>query len=207
MGIRSAVFDEWVRYEINKSPEAVVLHIGCGMDSRALRVDGGTLYWFDVDFPEVIAERRKYYTETPYYKMIPTDARKAEWIEEITQKNHAIIIMEGVSMYMAPDEIKSLFANLSCHFEHISLLVDCYSTMAARMSKYKNPINDVGVTRVYGTDDPIDFAKGNMTFVREHDMTPERYIKELSGMERRIFSRLYAGGFTKKLYRLYEYKK
>ena len=34
------------------------------------------------------------------------------------------------------------------------------------------------------------------------------YMKEdeLSGMEKRIFEKLYAGSFAKKLYRLYEYR-
>ena len=34
-----------------------------------------------------------------------------------------------------------------------------------------------------------------------------RFLSELSGLEKFIFSRLYAGNFSKKLYRLYEYKK
>lgn len=32
--------------------------------------------------------------------------------------------------------------------------MDCYTTFAAKASKIKNPINDVGMTTVYGIDDP-----------------------------------------------------
>ena len=32
--------------------------------------------------------------------------------------------------------------------------MDCYTGFAARASKYKNPINDVGVSVVYGIDEP-----------------------------------------------------
>lgn len=35
MGMRSAVFDSWVRENLKKYPSACVLHIGCGMDSKA----------------------------------------------------------------------------------------------------------------------------------------------------------------------------
>ena len=38
MGMRSAVFDRWVAGKMEESPDAVVLHLGCGMDSRVLRV-------------------------------------------------------------------------------------------------------------------------------------------------------------------------
>ena len=37
--------------------------------------------------------------------------------------------------------------------------------------------------------------------------TKEKYMDELKGIERIIFANLYAGGFSKKLYRLYEYQK
>ena len=64
MGIRSAVFDEWLKEQMTKYPQAVVIHIGCGMDSRVLRVGTNNHYWFDVDFTEVIDERKKYYNNS-----------------------------------------------------------------------------------------------------------------------------------------------
>ena len=36
MGIRSAVFDEWLKQQMKNAPNAVVIHIGCGMDSRVI---------------------------------------------------------------------------------------------------------------------------------------------------------------------------
>ena len=75
------------------------------------------------------------------------------------------------------------------------------------MSKYKNPINEVGVTQVYGIDAPTEWQTDLFAFVGEHKMTPQKYIDQLSGMEKKIFQKLYAGGFSKKLYRLYEYQK
>ena len=73
------------------------------------------------------------------------------------------------------------------------------------MSKRRNPINDVGVTEVYGIDDPLTYQSENFAFVKEHVMIPQEYIDELKGFERFVFAKLYAGGFSKKLYRLFEY--
>ena len=70
MGIRSAVFDGWVKEKLEAFPGAAVIHIGCGMDSRVLRIGDGSHTWFDVDFPDVISERARYYSETDGYKMI-----------------------------------------------------------------------------------------------------------------------------------------
>ena len=52
MGMRSAVFDRWLRQSMADMPEALVLHGGCGLDSRCVRVGVSGQQWYDVDFPE-----------------------------------------------------------------------------------------------------------------------------------------------------------
>ena len=207
MGIRSAVFDEWLSQKMDELENAVVLHIGCGMDSRVLRVGTRGHKWYDVDFSDVIAERSRYYVETDDYKMLAGDARVGEWLSQIPQNGHAVVVLEGVSMYLSHNEMQALINNLCAHFSGVSLLVDCYTVLAAKMSKYKNPINEVGVTEVGGIDDPTLWQTEEMTFACEHEMTPQKYIDQLTGMEKKIFQKLYAGGFSKKLYRLFEYQK
>lgn len=207
MGIRSAVFDGWLSQKIKDDDEAVIIHIGCGLDSRALRVGSQNHSWYDVDFPEVIEERRLYYTETDDYKMLSGDARDCGLLSQIPQKKHAVVVMEGVSMYLTSDELKKLTESLCGHFEQVDFLMDCYTEFAARMSKRKNPINDVGVTLVYGLDNPLLLENNGLKFIKEHEMTPRSFVDKLKGTEKFIFKSVYAGSFSKKLYRLYEYKK
>ena len=207
MGIRSAVFDEWLKQRMTDLQDAVVIHIGCGMDSRVTRIESDTHKWYDVDFAEVITERRKYYSESARYQMIAGDVRDGRWLTTIPENKSAIVIMEGVSMYLTAAEMKNLADGLCAHFESISLLMDCYTSFAAKMSRHRNPINDVGVTEVYGIDKPQSCQSGKFTFVKEHTMIPQKYMDELKGLERFVFSRLYASDFSKKLYRLFEYAK
>ena len=207
MGMRSAIFDSWASEKAKEMSDAVILHIGCGMDSRAMRIGSYINTWYDVDFPEVIAERKRYYTESESYKMLDGDARDCVWLESIPARKKAIVILEGVSMYLSLEELQMLFKNLCDRFTDVAILVDCYTVLAAKMSKYKNPINDVGVTQVYGIDDPIQLSNEKLAFVKEHEMTPDNLINELEGLEKRIFKKLYAGSFAKKLYKMYEYKK
>ena len=207
MGVRSAVFDGWLKEKLDCEEETVVLHIGCGMDSRILRVESHGCKWYDVDFAEVIEERKKYYTETENYRMLAGDARRCDWLERIPEGNRAVVVMEGVSMYLTNEEMRKLTERLDSHFGKISLLVDCYTLMAAKISKFKNPIRKVGVTQVWGTNDPTLFQSMGLLYDKEHSMVPQKFIDELSGMEKRIFGKLYAGNFSKKLYRLFEYQK
>ena len=207
MGVRSAVFDEWLKEQMADAPNAAVVHIGCGMDSRMIRVGTGNHKWYDVDFPEVIEERKRYYAETENYQMIAGDVRDCGWLSAIEERKSVIVVMEGVSMYLTVDEMRNLADSLCAHFESLVLLADCYSSLAAKMSKRRNPINAVGVTEVYGIDNPQDYQIGKCSFVKEHTMIPQTYIDELQGFEKFIFAKLYAGKFSKKLYRLFEYKK
>ena len=207
LSIRCAVIDDFLKNKINEDKDAVILHLGCGLDSRICRVNNNNHYWYDVDFLDVINERKKYFKEDKYYKMIEGNLKENDWLEKIIKSKKAIIILEGISMYLTLDDLKHLFENLSNHFDSFVLLMDCYSSFAAKMSRIKNPINDVGVREVFGIDNPIQLNTSRVIFKQEHEMTPIKYINELKGFEKFIFKNLYAGKTSKKLYKLYEYNK
>ena len=206
MAMRSAVFDRWLKEQMEADPKAVILHIGCGLDSRILRVGNGNHLWYDIDFPEVIEQRKLHFEAVPGYTMIPSDARDPAWLDAVPGDRTAIAVLEGVSMYMRHSELSEMLANLKRHFPKVHLLTDCYTTVAAKASKYRNPINDVGVTAVYGLDDPTTLETSGLSFLAEHPLTPNDLIGELSGMEKWIFRRLYAGSIAKAMYRLYEFQ-
>lgn len=138
--------------------------------------------------------------------MAEADVRQKDWLSVIPKAKHAIVVMEGVSMYFQLMELKTVLEQISGHFEAVNLLMDCYTDFAAKASKYKNPINDVGVSMVYGVDDPKLLENGKLVFKKEHEMTPEELINELVGFEKFVFKRLYSGSIARKMYRMYEYK-
>ncbi len=207
MGMRSAVFDNWLKMQMDKEKDALVIHLGCGMDSRVERVGSGNHDWYDVDFPEVIRERKRYYKETKEYHMIASDVRDKDWLTGLPKERTAIVVMEGISMYLSLAELKEVLKKIQNHFPKVHILMDAYTVFAAKASKYKNPINDVGVTVVYGMDNPklLELGTG-LSFVKEHEMTPDILINELKGIERFVFKKIYGGKISKKMYRLYEYK-
>lgn len=201
MGMRSAVFDNWLREHL--TADTVVLHLGCGLDSRCRRVECDNP-WVDVDFPAVIQERKRYFAESERYSLIGSDLRE-DWLQNVP-KGRAIVVMEGVSMYLSMDERLALLKKLKDHFGEVRILMDAYTVFAAKATRYKNPINDVGVTVVHGLDDPKDLEAGTgLCFIREHDLNPDAMISQLPKREQGIFRTVYAGKMAKKIYRLYEY--
>ena len=69
MSMRARIFDDWTDSMLKQDSDALVLHIGCGLDSRCKRVKQPYKNWVDCDFPDVIETRKKYYSESETYKM------------------------------------------------------------------------------------------------------------------------------------------
>ena len=205
MGIRAAVFDRWLAVQLRELPDATVLHLGCGLDSRCRRIscENG---WFDVDFPQVIAERKRYFSESGSYRMIGCDLRE-DFLRTIPSGSRAIVVMEGISMYLTPKERQSLLSRLSGHFSQVRLLLDSYTVFAAKATRYKNPINAVGVREVYGFDNPRDLETDNMAFFAEHNMNPAEFVRQLPKKDQAIFRLVYGGAMARKICRLYEYRR
>lgn len=52
--LKSREFDRFARDFLRRYPDAVVIHLGCSLDTRFECVDNGQLEWYDLDLPEVI---------------------------------------------------------------------------------------------------------------------------------------------------------
>lgn len=63
----------------------------------------------------VISERKRYYQETDDYKMLCADVRSPDWLLQVPPGN-AIVVMEGVSMYLSPDELRQTMTQIASRF-------------------------------------------------------------------------------------------
>ena len=208
MAMRAKIFDDWVEKMLAQNPEAQVLHIGCGLDSRAFRIAAPYTSWIDGDFPEVLEARKKYYSENEHYKMMAFDTSKAEMVEKLPDAKTVIVVFEGISMYLRNEELNAFVRALDKKFPQVHMLLDVYTVFGAKASKYKNPINDVGVTSVWGLDD-INLVLAGTQFKcdAEHSLTPENLVNQLPPFDRVFFKFLFTGSFYRKIYRLYEISK
>ena len=61
-----------------------VLDLGAGLDDRLLRVDPPpTLDWYDIDYPEAIALRRRLLPEPRNAHNIGADLTAAHWLDDV----------------------------------------------------------------------------------------------------------------------------
>ena len=199
---------------LRKHPEALVIHIGCGLDSRFERVQSFYSNWVDCDLPEVIDIRKKYYDESDRYHMMALDASDPRQIGNLPESDTAIVALEGLTMYLTNDEVRELFQALETRYRNVRILADFYTRIladfytefGAKASRFKNPVNEVGVTQLYGLDDPAKILQGLRLHVqKEYSFTPARLIDELTPVERIIFRQLFTGGMYRRIYRLFSF--
>lgn len=209
MAMRAKVFDNWVNKKLKENKDAIVFHLGCGLDNRVNRVNSRGHLWYDIDLPSVIEKRKDYYSENAEYKMLGIDLMSHKdklLLKEVPTGETAIIVMEGLNMYLSDAIMGWIYHIFISRFEKVYFLFDVYTPLAVKLSRWQNPINEFGSFRLFGVKNYTDLEKLSVKFVKEHSMTPQHMISELDNVEQIIFKIFFAGTFAKKLYKLYEYE-
>ena len=127
--MRMRKFDSHVRDFLSRNPNAVVIHIGCGLDTRFERVDNGQMEWFDLDMPDVIKLREKLIkTENSRYHTLATSVFDDGWIGAVSKyKPRPFLFMaEGVFPYFEEANVKALFLKLLEDFPGSELVCDAH---------------------------------------------------------------------------------
>src|SRR5689334_12339498 len=75
---RAKTLDDVIRRFTTTHPDAVVVDLGCGLDTRAVRcTPPAGVSWYDVDFPEVTDLRRQYLPDGSH--LIAADVTDPGW--------------------------------------------------------------------------------------------------------------------------------
>lgn len=205
MSARALLIDEICNEYISGHPEAVIVHLGCGMDSRALRVKQSYKKWYDVDFESVISLRRNYYTETDKYTLIGKSVTDLEWLDKIIPTDEIMIIAEGLTMYLSESDLKNILNAINKKFRKVTILFDAYSKKAIKASKYKNPVNQMNASVKWGMDNAEDFIKLNEN-VKHINTYPIKHSEDnLKGLKKIIFEKIYCGKISQKYYKIFEF--
>jgi len=151
--LRNLEFDRQVRDFLTRHPDAVVVHIGCGLDSRFERVDNGKIEWYDLDLPEVIEQRRKFIgDEGKRYYLLAGSMFDSAWLDKVSvhRQRPFLFLAEGVLMYFEEAQVKSLVLMLRDHFPGAELVFDAFSPFLVRANNLRMAISKFGVRYHWG---------------------------------------------------------
>ncbi len=150
--LRNREIDRYARDFMDCHPDAVVVHLGCGLDARFERVDNDRVTWYDLDLPAVIDLRRQFIgAEGGRYHFIAGSAFDEAWFEavRVCRPQPFLFLAEGVLMYFAEAQVKTLVLSLRDHFPGAELVFDAFSPFLVRMNNFRFRISRTKIQARY----------------------------------------------------------
>jgi O-methyltransferase involved in polyketide biosynthesis len=192
---RSKKLDEVVERFIERHPDAVVLDLGVGLDSRMVRVaPPSTVDWYDVDFPNVVAARKLLIPQSLKAHSIDVDLTDPDWLDEVPTERPAVIVADGLLAFLTQDDMIALLDRLTSHFPIGEIAFNGYTRFAIWAAKHYHGTQSVAdLIKSPGFDDPRAPERWNpkLKLVREILLTREPEVAEFP-FALREFTRLAA---------------
>ena len=134
---RTIVLDRLVGAWLAEHPGAVVVNIACGLDTRCYRMSGYA-HWYNLDLPETIAVRQTLLPEHGEISQIAMSAME-DWGDLIAEQGApALIIIEGLTMYLSEADVKKIFAVIAARFQTATVFVETMNPMIVKNFKEKS---------------------------------------------------------------------
>ncbi len=130
--LRNREIDRGTRDFLARHLDAVVVHIGCGLDTRFERVDNGQAEWYELDLPHVIDLRRRLMGDAAgRHHLLGCSVLEDEWLERVSvhRQRPFLFLAEGVFMYLTEAQVKHLILTLRDRFPGAELIFDAYSPL------------------------------------------------------------------------------
>jgi len=125
---RARIIDDWLRERLKADRDLRIVLIGAGFDTRAYRLQGGE--WFAFDQPSLLAAKNAALplaeAANPL-KRVAIDFASEELGEKLApfvSERPAVVVMEGVSMYLSQEGLRSTLATLRKFFPRHMLMCD-----------------------------------------------------------------------------------
>jgi O-methyltransferase involved in polyketide biosynthesis len=135
--VRAKAHDDWARSFLADRPDAVVLHLGCGLDARVYRLDPpATVDWYDLDYPSVIELRQRFLPPREHYTLIGSSVTDPSWLERIPRGRPVLTIAEGLVPYLTETDARRLLTSVVDAFPTGQIQFDTVSVWAWHTSKW-----------------------------------------------------------------------
>jgi methyltransferase (TIGR00027 family) len=131
---RARHFDKQVRAFCARHPDAVIVNLGCGLDTRFFRIDDGHLLYYDLDLPPMIELKRTLVQEQPRYRFVACSVLDHAWMDALAElgDRQFLFLAEGLFMYLPPADVQALVVELARRFPGSELVAEVFNNFWLR---------------------------------------------------------------------------
>ena len=138
-----------IKEYLKKYPKATIVNLGCGLDETGKACDNGLCHIVNVDFPDIIALRKKLIVERDRERSIACDLKDYSWMDQIDGVNGVIFFAAGVFHYFKRDEVKALTLELAQKYKGGCLVFDSVGKFGLKLMLSKT-LKNMGIKDVKG---------------------------------------------------------
>lgn len=149
---RTLVFDELVRDFLQKHPDAVVVNIACGLDTRVYRLDTGVCTWYNLDLPETIAVRDPIFQEQGRISTIGCSVLDPAWADAVKKRGTMLFIIEGLTMYLSEADITAMLKIIQDHFDNAYVMMETTSPFWVKKQSIEASVAATGAKFTWGAN-------------------------------------------------------
>ena len=117
---------EACRRYLKEHPHAVIVNLGCGLDTTFYQADNGTAKGYNLDFPDVITVRNELLPPREREHNVACNLMDFSWFGSIEFKpeDGALFFASGVFYYFKTEDVRKLFSALAERFPGGKLVFD-----------------------------------------------------------------------------------
>jgi O-methyltransferase involved in polyketide biosynthesis len=153
--IRGAIFDEWVSRFLREHPGGTVVEIGAGLNTRYERLDNGSAHWVELDLPDSMALRRRFFSETERRVMVEGSVVSDAWVASVTSRPAPyFFVAEAVLPYLPENDVRTALATIAGVRGARSVAFDTAAARMVRTQDHHDTLKKVSGRMQWACDDP-----------------------------------------------------
>ena len=101
------------------------IELGTGLNTRFERTDNGTAQWIELDLPDTIELRRRFFADTERRQMLAASLLDEDWLPVVEQRpGPCFFVADGVLAYLREDDVTSMLARIAGRFPGAMIAFD-----------------------------------------------------------------------------------
>jgi len=157
--LRTRIFDRWISRWLDEHPTGTIVEIGAGLNTRYERLDNGRARWFELDLPDVMELRRRFFAETDRRRMLAGSVLDEDWCREVARTGGPwFLAAEAVFIYLQPSEVERIVATIARHVPGSTLAFDTWGEWMRDHQDDHDTIGAMDARFTWFCEDPSELA-------------------------------------------------
>jgi O-methyltransferase involved in polyketide biosynthesis len=157
--LRTRIFDRWVARWLEANPTGTVVEIGAGLNTRYERLDNGRARWFELDLPDVMDLRRRFFADTERRTMLAGSVLDEDWHAAVAATGGPwFFAAEAVLIYLDGTDVAAALRAIGQRFPGSPVAFDTWTTWMRDNQDSHDTIGKFDARFRWFCDDPADLA-------------------------------------------------